>query len=82
MSNPRGHKESVYYWWCRVRQPIVVRRGKRYRNRNYAVEFRWAGERVNWSLGTIDRKEAAERARRMWLYLAANGMDELREKYR
>lgn len=78
----RPEKETLLYWWERVRHPTRVKNGVRHRSKSYAVELHYHHKRLNWSLGTGNREIAAQRAREIYFYLALHGWSAMRRKYR
>jgi integrase len=70
------------YWSKRIFKPTYARGGATIEARNWAVEIQHRGKRHRWSLGTPNKGAAADRARSIYLSIAANGWNEAFAEYR
>jgi integrase len=75
-------KSDVRYWRQRVYKPVSVRAEGRVQGEHFAVKLQYLGKRMTLSLNSANRDEAAGRARRMYLDLAAGGWELLLERHR
>jgi hypothetical protein len=67
-------KTDVRYWRDRVYKPAS--------NRNFAVKLQFGGKRMTLGLYTVNKEEAAQHARRMYLDLVSGGWELLLKKHR
>lgn len=75
-------KTDVRFWRPKVYKPISYRGYTKIESEHFAVRMQYHGKRMGLSLATANREEAAQRARRMYLDLAAGGWERLLEKHR
>jgi hypothetical protein len=78
----RFGKNDVRYWQRRVRKNRSVRGDHVSENSFYSVALQHACQRMELSLRTANRMEAAARAKEMYFYLISNGWKAFLAKYR
>jgi integrase len=75
-------KTDVRYWTRRLFKPWYTRDGQRFELDTYAIKIQLRGRRETFALGTPNKTAAAARAREIYLFLAANGWEAAREKFK
>ena len=80
---PTRSKTDLKYWQKRIFKPGYCRdNGEKAQSANYAVEIRFRGRRVKWSLYTPNKEAAAARAKELYLFVQANGWEAAFARYR
>jgi integrase len=75
-------KTDVRYWNSKLFKPWYTRDGQRFELDTYAIKIQTRGRRETFNLGTPNKAAAAARAREIYLFLAANGWDATKEKFK
>ena len=70
------------YWSQRLFRPWYTREGERFELDTYAIKIQTRGRRETFNLGTPNKAAAAARAREVYCFLAANGWDAAKEKFK
>src|SRR5262245_3080372 len=76
---PRTHQDS---WKSRIEHRCYSRDGKLVEVPEFCVRIQYRGQRDNFALGSTVAANAAMQARDIWVFLAANGWDATRAKFK